>query len=409
MRTTTCHLLALLLPLTLAAPLFGGFASTETYLPAVGRITGKFGAQFYTTIWATNLTGGTVHFTFAFLKQGQANTSPATFADSLAPGETKVYENVVETKLGLVDDLGAARVTSDGEILVSERIYDQAPDDDLGKTVGLFFAGVPKGFSISLGQSASIQGIDQGGAEDFRYNFALVETGGASATAHVVLYDGNGTALGSKDYILQAYEQIQPNVDDLSANLATTNARITATVTAGAGSVLLAGAQLANTSQDSSGFEMSFRDDLLGGGGGGGLSAVSHDGTLVGNGTGGSLLGINPAAVVTSVDGLHGAVTLSAGSNVTITPTGQTLTIAASGGGGGGGLTLPYSNSIASSQTAFVVFNTGGGGALEGNVSGSGAIGVYGNSVLGSGVYGTSGSGYGVTGSSGTGGGVQGT
>src|SRR5215471_21067524 len=80
-----------------------GFASTETFLPAVGRIPGKFGAQFYTTIWATNLTGGTVHFTLDFLKQGQANTSPASFADTLAPGQTKTYENVVETKLGLVD------------------------------------------------------------------------------------------------------------------------------------------------------------------------------------------------------------------------------------------------------------------------------------------------------------------
>ena len=77
--------------LSLAAPVFAGFASTETFLPAVGRIPGKFGAQFYTTIWATNLTGGTVHFTFEFLRQGQANTSPASFSDTLSPGQTKVY------------------------------------------------------------------------------------------------------------------------------------------------------------------------------------------------------------------------------------------------------------------------------------------------------------------------------
>jgi hypothetical protein len=84
------------------------------------------------------------------------------------------------------------------------------------------------------------------------------------------------------------------------------NARITATVTGGNGSVLLAGAQLANVSQDSSGFEMTFRDDLLGGG----------------------------TAGVSSLNGLIGALTLAAGSNVTITPSGNTLTIAATGGGG---------------------------------------------------------------------------
>jgi DNA-binding beta-propeller fold protein YncE len=283
----------LLVPLAFGASrLEAGFASTESFLPAVGRIPGKFGAQFYTTIWTTNLTGSTVHFEFDFLAQNQANTSPASFSDTLAPGETKTYENVVETKLGLNNALGAARVTSDGEVLVAERIYNQNPGDDLGKTEGLFFAGVPKSFSISLGQSASIQGIDQGAAENFRYNFALVETAGSSATAHVVLYDGDGSALGSKDYLLQPYEQIQPGVDDLAANLATTNARITATVTSGAGSVLIAGAQVGNESQDSTGFEMSFPDSLV-------------------------------AAGVQSLDGLTGALELEAGSNIAITVDGN--------------------------------------------------------------------------------------
>ena len=42
-----------------------------------------------------------------------------------------------------------------------------------------------------------------------------------------------------------------------------------------------------------------------------------------------------PAGVVTSLSGLSGDVTLAAGSNVTITPSGQTLTVAATGGPGG--------------------------------------------------------------------------
>lgn len=41
-----------------------------------------------------------------------------------------------------------------------------------------------------------------------------------------------------------------------------------------------------------------------------------------------------PATVVTSVNGLNGAVTLAAGSGITITPAANTLTIAASGGSG---------------------------------------------------------------------------
>jgi len=366
-----CLLSLALIPLAPAAD--GGFSSTEVFLPAVGRIGGQGGLQAYTTIWITNLTGAAETFTLQFLRQGQPNPNPASFSDTLSPGQTKVYENFVEARLGLSGVLGAARVRSTGEVLVAERIYNQEPGDDLGATEGLFFAGIPKSFSIVAGQSASIQGVNQGGPENFRYNFALVETGGGSPTVNVQLFDGSGVLLGQKAYALHPFEQQQPNVADLFAGIATTNARITATVTGGSGAVLLAGAQVANESLDSSGFEMSFRDQLLGSGGtagvtslngltggvtiahgantsvnvngqtitidavagsGTGLTAVAHDNSLTGSGTVGVPIGIANGQVVRSLNGLHDAVTLAAGSNVTLTPSGSTLTIAATGGGG---------------------------------------------------------------------------
>ncbi|HET7452991.1 MAG TPA: hypothetical protein VFL12_09640, partial [Thermoanaerobaculia bacterium] len=436
--------------LAIGARVEAGFPSTETFLPAVGRVAGQGGAQFYTTVWATNLTPARQTFTFQFLKVGQANTSPASFDDSLQPGETKMYENVVETKLKTTG-LGAARVISSGEIFVAERIYNQAPGDDLGKTEGLFFAGVPKSFSISLGQSASIQGIDQGGNENFRYNFALVETGGGSPTVNVQIFDGSGTLLGQKAFILQPYEQIQPGVGDVVSGIATTNARITATVTGGTGSVLIAGAQVANESQDSSGFEMSFRDTLLGtqggpagvaslngltgaldlkpgsgisitpsgssisiaytGGGSSGITSVAHDASLTGAGTGASPLAIAGGQVVRSLNGLHDAVTLAAGANVTITPSGSTLTIASSGGGGG--LALPFTGSVAAS-TAFQVTNTeSSADAIAGIAETPSAIsfqpaGIVGSSASHDGVLGLSDGFIGVFGESTNGEGVQG-
>ncbi len=388
MKTVAPSLAILAAALSFSSLAFAGFASTETFLPAVGRVTGQGGAQFYTTIWATNLTGVTVSFTFDFLKQGQANPSPASFSDTLAPGQTKVYENIVETKLGLSGQLGAARITASGEILVSERIYNQAPGDDVGKSEGLFFAGVPRSLSISLGQSASIQGINQGGSESFRYNFALVETGGGSPTVNVQLFDGNATMLGQKAYNLQPYEQVQPNVADLFSGIATTNARITATVTGGSGSALIAGAQLANESQDSSGFEMSFRDSILGGGTG-----------------------------VTSLNSLTGALNLTAGTGITITPSGNTIMVAATAGSGGI-LTLPYSQMVADADhPGFAITNTatapsggansaitGIGGVPSGFAGGqfsNGTTGVTGDSKTGTGVVGSSLGSVGVLGASG--------
>src|ERR1044071_8266462 len=102
--------------LVLSSTAFGGFASLESFLPAIGRGSGQGGLQFYATVWATNLTGALVHFTFDFLKQGQSNATPASFADTLSPGQTNGYENVVESQLGLASAIGAARITADGEI-----------------------------------------------------------------------------------------------------------------------------------------------------------------------------------------------------------------------------------------------------------------------------------------------------
>jgi hypothetical protein len=80
-----------------------------------------------------------------------------------------------------------------------------------------------------------------------------------------------------------------------------------------------------------------------------GLSSIFRDGTLIGNGTAGSPLGIAPGGVgtlqlannsvtgqkiangnvVRSFNGLFDNIQLTAGSNITITPSGNTLTIAA--------------------------------------------------------------------------------
>jgi hypothetical protein len=336
------------LALISSAQVEAAFPSTVVYFPAVGRVTGSGSppSQFYTTVWITNLSSvSTVHFVFQFLQQGQANLSPVSFSDTLAPGQTKQYENVVENTLLLTNVQGAARVSADGEIFASERIFNQFTGAALDTSVGLFFAGVPESFAIGLGENASIQGVNQGTLENFRYNFAIIETTGSSATVHVSVVNQLGSVVSSKDYMMLPFEQIQQNVSDIIPGIIAANARLTATVTAGPGRVIFAGAQLANVSQDSSGFEMSFKGSLLGSAGVTSLNGLSgavtlSPGTNVTFGGSGNNIIINSAGGggggVTSLNGESGAVSLVAGSNVTLTPSGSTITIAASGGGGGG-------------------------------------------------------------------------
>ena len=63
--------------------------------------------------------------------------------------------------------------------------------------------------------------------------------------------------------------------------------------------------------------------------------------------------------VVRSLNGITDQVTLVAGSNISITPAAQSLTISATGGG----LALPFSGTVSSAGDAFAVTNTGAGNA----------------------------------------------
>ena len=256
--------LATALALAIAPAARAGFPGTDVFIPAVARVAGSGGAQFYSTLWVTNLsTSSSIPVEYRLLLQGQANPAPVSVRETLAPGETKRHDNVVTSLFGLESGAGAVRVVAGGKVLVSSRTYDQPPGADLRDVKGLFFGGVPASVAIGAGETAHLQGISQGGGEDYRYNFGFVEVAGQAASVRVTLRAPGGTALATKEYALAAGEARQVNVGDLLGAVATTNGRLEATVVGGSGRVLVYGTQIANGSQDSAGFEMSFKEGLL--------------------------------------------------------------------------------------------------------------------------------------------------
>ena len=54
-----------------------------------------------------------------------------------------------------------------------------------------------------------LQGVSQGGAEAFRYNFGLIETDGQPVSVRLTLKDEQGATTASKDYSLPAFGQSQ--------------------------------------------------------------------------------------------------------------------------------------------------------------------------------------------------------
>jgi hypothetical protein len=264
--------LPLIALLVVALPALAGFPGTDVVIPATSRAQGAGDppAQFYSTLWVTNLSSSqTATVKISLLRQGQTNPTPTAAPDqTLEPGETKKWENVISTLFGLSGVSGALRITSNVTVFASSRTYDKPDGSDIKDAKGLFFSAIPSSFAIGLGETAFLQGVSEGGSEDYRFNYGLVEVSGLPTSespvkVRVTLRGPSGILLSTTDASLGTFEARQWKVSSLPAYVGTTNGRLEATVVSGTGKVMLYGTLIANGSQDSAGFEMSFKDGLL--------------------------------------------------------------------------------------------------------------------------------------------------
>lgn len=293
------------------------FPGTEVFLPSVGRRPGAAGSQWYTTVWVYNPNPAAVNLTFYLLERDKDNSAPLVYNDTLPAGDVRRYDNAIWTMFAK-EVFGALRIVASDKVIVNSRIFSMAAGEEQKDSVGQFFAAVPASFAIGAGQTTQILGVYEtapADASEFRYNFGFVETSGANTTVTVTVYDETGANLGSKAYTLRPYEQKQFRFPTEFPAISTTNARLQAEVTGGTGKVVVFGSGVANGSTDPSTFEMSFDDALLGAGG---LTAVTHDATLSGDGTTVSPLGIATGGVGTS-HLASGAVTSTKLANSSVT------------------------------------------------------------------------------------------
>jgi hypothetical protein len=350
---------------------FAGFAGTDIYLPSVGSAVGV--APWYTTVWVYNPGSSPANVTFYLLKR-QPNPSPASFTDTIPPGDVKRYDDAVQLMFH-ESTFGALRIVSNQKVLVSSRIYSRQASEGDRDSKGQFFGGIPASFAIGAGQKTQVVGVRQTSSDrnvsDFRFNVGVVETTGNSCTVTLRLYDETGAPVGSpRTWSLGPREQKQDNLWNLFGT-SMPNHRVEVEVSAGSGKVIAFGSSIANGSEDPSTMEMHFADSLLAensSGGSGTITGVIAGAGLTGGGSSGNVtldVGAGPgiqvnadsiqiapggvtagmladSAAVKQLNGLTGNVNLVAGSNVSITPSGNNITISATPGGGGGDITAVY-------------------------------------------------------------------
>ncbi len=226
----TSILVALVLSVGSAA--FGGQPAREVFLPTVAGGAAADGATLSTDVWVTNVGTQEEHITFYFLAQGRMNADAGSFTDTLAPGATRSYQDVLSTGFGLASGAGAARIVADGPVTASEKVRSD------GATT-LYLAASPAEAAIGLGETTVVQGLSgftgRGGE-----NFFLVEASGQAATVRVALLDAQGSTLRASQYVLQPYEALQPDLARLIA-AAPQDAVLQAEVVAGPGRVIVTG------------------------------------------------------------------------------------------------------------------------------------------------------------------------
>jgi len=229
--------------------------ASELFLVSVGRgqgaCPGGVCSEWRTSVWITNPSASaTAQVEIAFLKRGQANTSPAAVTVSIGPNASEQFTDIFNDTFHLDGVFGALRLRSNIPIVAFSRTFDANVHTSKGVgTAGQDLPGIPFEGGIPSGKSTLVAGLAQDSAGTWRSNFGLVEEMGQSCTVQADVLDGAGNVVGSKTYQVLPFEAMQPAITDIGAP-AGTNQRVRLSVTAGNGAIIAFGSLIDNTTGD---------------------------------------------------------------------------------------------------------------------------------------------------------------
>jgi hypothetical protein len=195
-----------------------GSGSRTTWLPVIGKVAGQAGTNFVTDMRVINNGGSTANVTLDFFPQNANGNAAAgtTKVVTVAPGEQKVLNDVMQATLQLTGGLGGVRITSDQNVLTTARVINDLRAESKG-TAGFAFDAQENG--STSGTLSFLQNNT-----DFRTNAGYFNPSASSVTATFVARStSNGAILGTNTITIPGFAMQQQPVFSLISSVPDAN------------------------------------------------------------------------------------------------------------------------------------------------------------------------------------------
>jgi len=191
-----------------------GDGARTAWLPVIGKVKGQSGTNFVTDMRIINNGGASATVTLDYFAQNPAGNAAATTTKTVtvAPGEQKVLDDVMEGTLLVASGLGGVKITSDQNVLVTARVINDLRSESKG-TAGFAYDAVETGAT-----SGTLEFLQNNAS--FRTNIGFFNPSSSPVTATFVARRADGSVLGSNTVTIPGYAMAHQGAFALISNVA---------------------------------------------------------------------------------------------------------------------------------------------------------------------------------------------
>ena len=187
------------------------------WMPVIGKVKGQAGTNFVTDMRILNNGGAVATVTLEYFAQSPSgHTAPTTTKTVTAgPGAQEVLDDVMTGTLAVADGLGAVRITSDQNVLVTARIINDLRGESKG-TAGFAYDATAEGRT-----SGSLEFLSNNAS--FRTNIGFFNPSSSPVTATFVARRADGSILGTNTVNIPGYAMSHQAAFGLISNVSEAN------------------------------------------------------------------------------------------------------------------------------------------------------------------------------------------